>query len=75
MASHLLQSAGHDDSIVPLGVELSPEQDVGADGAREHPGLLGGIGQLTSDGQCSSVMRQLSQDRAEQGGLVGTRGL
>lgn len=69
--SHPLQSAGLDDSLILLSVHLFPKQDVTADGTREHPGLLGGVSQLTFDLQHPLLARQLSQDGAQQGGLDG----
>lgn len=63
-ASHPLQSAGPEDRLILLGVQLSPKQDVTANGSRKHPGLLGSVGQPTFDLQDACVVRQLSQDGA-----------
>lgn len=69
--AHPLESARPDHPLVLLGIHLFPEQDVAADGSRKHPGLLGRVGQLTFDLERSRVMGQLTQDGAQQGGLLG----
>lgn len=67
--SYPLEGAGSQDLLILLRMELFAKQDVAADGSREHPGLLGGVGQLTFDLQHPFVVRQLPQDGAEQRGL------
>lgn len=67
--SYPLQSAGSDDSLILLWVELFSKQDVAADRPRIDPGLLGSVRQLTSDLQHPLFIRQLPQDGAQQGGL------
>lgn len=72
--AHPLESARPDHPLVLLGIHLFPKQDVAADGSREHPGLLGCVGQPAFDLERSGVMGQLTQDGAQQGGLPGRGG-
>jgi len=55
-----------------VGLERLPEQDVTADGSGEHPGLLGGVRQLTFDLQHPAFSGQLPEDGAQQRRLDGT---
>ncbi len=69
VCTHRLQGAGFDDCVVAVLVVGEAKEDVLPDCAREHPGVLRGIGDTPTHGDVSFQGIQLPQQTLKQGRL------